>query len=75
MRPASRMTPIPDPESDSASFMLADITGDGLDDVVVGDVDMTGGSEQPIPRAEERTRAGGNQKFDTVQRVDTRLHP
>ncbi|NUQ73530.1 MAG: type IV secretion protein Rhs [Polyangiaceae bacterium] len=41
-------TPILDPESDSASVMLADVTGDGLDDLVVGDVDMTGGSEQPI---------------------------
>jgi hypothetical protein len=41
-------TPLLDPESDHASVMLADVTGDGLDDMVVGDVDVTGGSEQPI---------------------------
>jgi YD repeat-containing protein len=44
----STPTPIEHPKSERASAMLADVTGDGLDDLIVGDVDMTGGSEQPI---------------------------
>jgi hypothetical protein len=44
----SMPTPLLDPESERATVMLADVTGDGLDDLVVGDVDVTGGSEQPI---------------------------
>ncbi|HSN98095.1 MAG TPA: FG-GAP-like repeat-containing protein, partial [Candidatus Nanopelagicales bacterium] len=40
-------TPIEDPESDRASLMLLDVTGDGLDDIVIPDIDMTGGSENP----------------------------
>jgi len=44
----SIQTPIQEPESERASAMLADVTGDGLDDLILGDVDMTGGSEQPV---------------------------
>ncbi|HSN99478.1 MAG TPA: SpvB/TcaC N-terminal domain-containing protein, partial [Candidatus Nanopelagicales bacterium] len=40
-------TTIEDPESDRASLMLLDATGDGLDDLVIPDIDMTGGSENP----------------------------
>ena len=38
-------TTIEDPESAHASLMLLDVTGDGLDDLLIPDIDMTGGSE------------------------------
>ena len=40
-------TPVAGPESDLASLMLLDATGDGLDDLLIPDVDMTGGAENP----------------------------
>jgi hypothetical protein len=40
-------TPLLPPESDLASLMLMDTTGDGLDDLVIGDVEMVSGSEMP----------------------------
>ena len=37
--------PVEEPESDLATLMLLDVTGDGLDDLVIPDLDMTGGTE------------------------------
>ena len=41
-------TAIPMPESKLASIMPMDVTGDGLDDLVIADVDMLGGSENHL---------------------------
>lgn len=41
-------TPVEEPESELATLMLLDVTGDGLDDLVIPDVDMTNGTEDKL---------------------------
>jgi len=61
-------TPIENPESDLASLMLLDATGDGLDDLVIPDIDILSGNEQPLVNwtlARNRSAEGTPAFFDT----------
>jgi len=60
-------TSIEKPESELASLMLLDATGDGLDDLVIPDIDIPSGSEQPLVNwtlARNRSAEGTPAFFD-----------